>query len=120
MLNSKIDVFYEYELEKRKLLDYPPFKKMVRIVVSHTKIDSLREVVIKISDEIKKVDNLYLLGPAKAPVYKIKNKFRYNILLKSNSIKFLNIACQIASQTFNQNKKGGMQIRIDVDPYSFM
>ena len=83
--------FNAYELEKRKMLNYPPFMRLVEIELKH-KDDALveREATL-LMDELLTFNNdnkleLYLLGPAKPPVYKIKNSCARKIYIKGASM----------------------------------
>jgi primosomal protein N' (replication factor Y) len=120
LVNKKINYFYDYELNRRNILNYPPYYRMIRIVLSYSKVEDLKSISSKIFNEIKNIDELEILGPSMAPIFKIKNRFRYNLLLKSKSVKVLNTTGRKIIQIFNKHKMGNMEIRIDVDPYSFM
>lgn len=94
--------FYAKEIELRQSFQYPPFSRIIRFLISaeneiHS-IDSgnkIHELVFNLIDELKiKVANLNqeqitsnkdtisILGPCPALISKIKNKYRYHIVIK--------------------------------------
>lgn len=79
--------FAEEELKHRKKLFYPPFSRLCLI-----QIDSLKEkpgqVFSKKAAQIGRElgrKNLHVLGPSPAPLYKMKNRYRFQILIKAPS-----------------------------------
>ena len=85
---SNYKEFLESELEFRKEL-YPPFLKMARITFSHAnglKIKDEMESYVKVLKENK---NIEIVGFGQSPIFKMANKYRYEILLRSSNIKAL-------------------------------
>ncbi len=79
--------FYDNEIFYRSKMQYPPFSDIIYILVSGED-DSSAEVQITeigkmIENEQKQNKNIIkIIGPAPAPIYKIKNKYRYRIIIK--------------------------------------
>ena len=85
---SNYQEFLQSELEFREEL-YPPFLKMAKITFSHAnglKIKDEMEYFVKILKENK---NIEVVGFGQSPIFKMANKFRYEILLRSKNIKAL-------------------------------
>lgn len=82
--------FYKEEIQLRREFKYPPFSSVVRFLVSSgTELkaiqtsNELHKIVFDLLDELKiKVSDLAILGPSPAVISKIKNKYRYHIILK--------------------------------------
>ncbi len=93
LINAKeqdFETFYESEIELRELLDYPPFAKIIRIIVSAKNEirahKTISEIELFLADYIKKLtldETLILLGPSPCVINKIKNEYRFNILIKN-------------------------------------
>lgn len=93
LINAKeqdFDTFYESEIELRELLDYPPFSKIIRIVVSAKNEiraqKSISEIELFLSEFIKKLsldETIIPLGPSPCVINKIKDEYRFNILIKN-------------------------------------
>ena len=82
--------FYESEIELRELLDYPPYSKMIRVVLSSKNEfraeKSALEIELALSDYIKKLtldETILVLGPSVCVINKIKDEFRFNIIIKN-------------------------------------
>lgn len=84
--------FYQDELENRMLMNYPPYRRLVEIELKHTQEDALERDAQNIASFLmayqqKKQLDVTILGPAKPPIYKIKNVFSRKIYIKSASMK---------------------------------
>ena len=84
------EAFYENEKELREMLDYPPYSKMIRVILSSKNEfraeKSALEIEMHLSDYIKKLtlnENLLVLGPAPCVIGKIKEEYRFNIIIKN-------------------------------------
>ena len=82
--------FYDNEIELREMLDYPPYSKMIRIILSskneYRAEKSALEIEMALSDYIKKLsldENLLVLGPAPCVIERIREEYRFNILIKN-------------------------------------
>ena len=77
--------FYERELHYRQIMAYPPFTSLANIIVR----DSNLEKAITWSRELSQFlaphngDGMRVLGPASAPLAKLKSEYRFQFLLKS-------------------------------------
>jgi len=85
--------FYEKEIMLRKELCYPPFSHIANIIISGTKDDEVikyaNEISILLDEAIKQYVGVEKLGPAAAAISRIKNRFRWQILIKSSSEEIL-------------------------------
>lgn len=84
------EAFYENEIELREMLYYPPFSKMIRIVLSSKNEfraeKSAAEIELHLSDYIKKLgldEKLIVLGPSPCVIGRIKEEYRFNIIVKN-------------------------------------
>ena len=85
---SNYQEFLESELEFREEL-YPPFLKMAKITFSHAnglKIKDEMEYFVKLLKENKEIE---VVGFGQSAIFKMANKFRYEIILRSKNIKAL-------------------------------
>ncbi|MBX7220140.1 MAG: primosomal protein N' [Blastocatellia bacterium] len=81
--------FYEQEIQFRRDLYYPPFSVLANVIIRHTDAThavSLAEQIGKFLRAAAQGDaSVRVLGPASAPLAKLKNEYRHQILLKSRS-----------------------------------
>jgi len=84
---QNFDMFYETEIELRKQLKYPPFCDIISIGLTDTdesKIKNVSEKLYKyISSYIEKEKlGILVYKPLPCPIDKIKNRYRWRIILK--------------------------------------
>ncbi len=117
ILNNE-DAYYEFELNRRQATSFPPYTRLARLLLTHTDYDKVREIAKMICKVVKdNCSEVIVYGPAEAEILKIKNKFRFSILLKSKTHNSLSHAIQLAQYEFNKVKKGAMMLKVDKDPY---
>ncbi len=123
--------FYNKEILLRKEFDYPPFSNIISIVI----YGENRNRILKVSKEIYNalikeikanglehiIDNL--IGPNPAPLEKIKNNYRFQILIKSQD-KYINKLKKIIEWVciFNRYELdlNEVKINIDINPNSIL
>ncbi len=113
--------FYEKELNFRRMMHYPPFSAMANVLVRSEK----KEMAMRMSTELGYLLNpppekLRVMGPAEAPVPRLKNEYRYQFLIKAASRKSLNELLQKIRNFAVENKWGATALVIDVDPLTLM
>jgi len=114
------DSFFEKEIETREELFYPPFSRLCTL-----RLDGAREAdVLKGASELKaaadkiikiKKYEIFALGPAPALVQRVKNRHRWQILLKAREIKALHTLVGALKIHFN-SQKTIVNLAIDMDP----
>jgi primosomal protein N' (replication factor Y) len=113
--------FYEKELNFRRMMHYPPFSAMANVLVRSEK----KEMAMRMSTELGYLLNpppekLRVMGPAEAPVPRLKNEYRYQFLIKAASRKALNELLQKIRNFALEHKWGATALVIDVDPLTLM
>ncbi len=126
---GRFSAFSRYELDYRKQLFYPPHAKLMRLVISSTDLQEAFNISESLSSNIKsfsssiKQENDFcsILGPAPAPYQKLKNRYRFHILVKSQSSKTISqIANQLNSWKTSLKKNKNIRLSIDVDPFDML
>lgn len=84
--------FYNEELSHRTELGYPPCARLVELELKHTHEDTIEREAQNLASTLhslkaRKKLEVTILGPAKPPVYKIKNVYSRKIYLKSATMK---------------------------------
>lgn len=111
------DQFFAMELEQRESFGWPPFGRLVSLIL--TSSDEVfvekwaRWLVSLAPDE----PQLRILGPAPAPLYKIRNKYRWRLLLKAS--KTLDLQGYIKGWIGGIKIPSRVRCQIDIDPQSF-
>lgn len=110
--------FFNQELKQRKLMDYPPYTKLVRILVSGEDQRKTKEYIEKLVKEIKKnLNKEEILGPGEAPISKIKNRYRYHLIIKTKDNNLHNYLKDNYNKLKSEGQKEGMRVLFDVDPF---
>jgi primosomal protein N' (replication factor Y) len=119
--------FYHHEIEFRKLLGYPPFRKMVQILISSTNAEKGLHIGIKVAEELKlsalrhgAKSRLHVLGPAAAPLEKLRGQYRFQVLLKAVPGENLSAMLQDAFTNLGKRKVPLKCVQVDVDPLSLL
>ncbi len=120
------ELFVNQEIEHRKLFEYPPFGKLTAIRLSgireqeviteaHMLAQYLRELIAQF-DSLK---GSKILGPTPSPLSRIKNRYRYHLLIKAQDYKVINFIGHKAFGFIKENFKKSKGV-IDVDPYTLL
>ncbi len=113
-LNDYIS-FYNEELAIRKKLNYPPFCYIVLIRIISKDYDKVSKISYKIGDYLKdKIKNETILGPSTANVFKINNKYRFQIIIKYRDINNIRKYLYILEERFFNDKD--IKLEIDFNP----
>jgi len=109
---------YEEEIEMRKELNYPPFGKIINIIISSEEEEILEKEAQDFFDEIYD-EELEIYGPFQAPLYRIKKRYRYQIFIKG-SRKQINKYKLKLKEKYKKIRNKKIRITIDVDPINLM
>jgi primosomal protein N' (replication factor Y) len=74
--------FYQSELAERERFFYPPFSRLIRILLKHKKQEVVREAAQALSGELQQLFGDTLLGPSVPPVGRIRNYYLMEFLVK--------------------------------------
>ncbi len=83
MKKGSYEEFAEEELKYRKKHLYPPFGKLSLVRAEALSASKAYQSALKVRDHLKNLKGLTILGPAPAPHFRLRNKYRYHLLLKS-------------------------------------
>ncbi|WP_373081121.1 replication restart helicase PriA [Fusobacterium animalis] len=112
------DLFYEKEINSRKVFSYPPFSKILNIGLSSEDEERLLEVSKNFYDEIKSQD-VELYGPMPSMVYKVQKRYRMNIFAKGSKKKIDNFK-KFLKKKLNEFSDTKVRIVVDIDPVNLM
>ncbi|MFP5520227.1 MAG: primosomal protein N', partial [Bdellovibrionia bacterium] len=118
--------FAEHELEVRKALNYPPFGRLAGVRVQGAKLDQAERMsqlfahrCRQLKEQFKIYNEIEVLGPAEAPLAKLRNQFRFHVLIKAPNAQLLNTFCRQALGTEDWIV-AGVKISVDVDPMNLL
>jgi len=109
-----VDEFLAGEIERRRELGYPPFRHLVRIVVSGPGSDGPTAVLTELRAGLEALDG-DLLGPA--PLLRLRNRSRAQLLVKAaNPRPIAARAARLLSAAAPAMRRDGLAASVDVDP----
>jgi primosomal protein N' (replication factor Y) len=115
--------FAEEELRMRRAFAYPPYARLVRLVLSSTSAalaeKSADDLVAMLRKRAEK-DGVELVGPAPAALTKVQNRYRWNILLKSSQGAALRSLVSALVAVAQERLDRKVLLQVDVDPVSLM
>jgi primosomal protein N' (replication factor Y) len=115
------DGFYKKEMEFRKWLRYPPFAALANVLVRAQKQEDALRMATQLSFILNPPpEGIRVMGPAEAPVPRLKDEFRFQILLKAAKRSVLHEVLQALRQFAENEKWSATALVIDVDPISLM
>src|SRR5579862_38881 len=109
--------FYEKELQFRSWMHYPPYSALANVLVRSDKLDDALQWSGKLGkwfDSIRH-EGVRVLGPAAAPITRLKRDYRYHFILKSPSREKLNTTLRAMLAYATQQKIPRTQVIVDVD-----
>jgi primosomal protein N' (replication factor Y) len=119
--------FYGHEIEFRRLLGYPPFRGLIQILISDSDQEKAFRIGERVASSLKlcneklaRPSRFHVLGPATAPLERLRGKYRVQILLKilrgENAMGTLGEAFAYLTA----HKVPLKNIQVDVDPISLL
>ena len=113
--------FLKAELPTRQAFQYPPYGRMVRLIVRSQSDEAAQKFVKILADWLRNVSKdqgFRVLGPAPAPVGKIKHFYRHHIQIQASH------ECRIQDVIRRSRTEvpvpGKVEIAVDVDPVSML
>ncbi|GAB4377111.1 MAG: primosomal protein N' [Calditrichia bacterium] len=120
--------FYKKESESRKMLNYPPFSRLMLIRIEGENQKAVEAYAAQIAKFLWKANaerTFSILGPAPAPLSRIRKMYRYHILIKQDKSRdpSMNRVRHVVKQGLylnNELKKWPVKVVIDMDPVDIL
>jgi primosomal protein N' (replication factor Y) len=113
--------FAETELEDRSSLEYPPFGRMALLLFKGKNENDVATTAGRCAEILRTEapKGLEVMGPAQAPLARIRNSYRWQVILKSTSPRLLNEGARNARNQFGR-RRSAVALDIDIDPVSML
>jgi primosomal protein N' (replication factor Y) len=114
--------FYERETQFRRVMAYPPFTSLANVIVRNTDLEKAIRWSRQLSEYFSPHDGkgLRILGPAAAPLAKLKREHRFQFLLKSPRRSVLANVLSGAMTFCDMKEIPQTAVLVDMDPLSLM
>jgi len=122
VFSNDFENFFRREIMERKSFLYPPFNRLIKIQISHRKIDRLKFAADYFATFLKEKLGSRVLGPTEPGIPRVRGYYLRDIMIKiERNAKVINatkdLATQIAQRLVREKGMSSTKINIDVDPY---
>jgi primosomal protein N' (replication factor Y) len=117
------DGFYRHEIEFRRTMQYPPFSALINVLVRDKDYERAMKTAAQLGSELRDAgrdSSVRVLGPAPAPLARLKGEHRFQILIKARRRKSAREALDQAMERCMALGHNPRSISIEVDPVSLM
>ncbi len=110
------EAFYRHEIGLRKDLNFPPFANIIKITLKSTTEAIAKDAASGLAKYVRKKlkKNIDIVGPAPGVIAKIRNRYIWNILIKTKDV--LKTCGKLKSALADYGRIKRTSVGIDVDP----
>jgi primosomal protein N' (replication factor Y) len=112
--------FYREEISRREELGYPPYAHLVRLIAAAASEGEARRAMEDLCGALPAAAGVEVLGPAPAPLSPLKGFFRWVALMKSRESAKPVPLLQEALARSGVERRRGVRLTVDVDPYDML
>ena len=120
------NAFFEQESSLREALGYPPFSHMTCMRIKGNSKEKTAEAARSVGEALQEIivgwpkrgKEIRILGPTEAPLFRLKGKYRWQILVRGRSVSLINHLVESVYRLFQRKLQSkGVQLSLDVDFY---
>ncbi|HTR63040.1 MAG TPA: primosomal protein N' [Candidatus Binataceae bacterium] len=112
--------FIRRELELRRELEYPPFSRLAMVRVEGEEpraLASVAEAVAKSLGREASPEEMRVLGPSPAPIERIKQRYRWQVMVKARELRKLRSAlARMRTEIAPRAERDKVMVAVDIDP----
>ncbi|MGA2766613.1 MAG: primosomal protein N', partial [Spirochaetia bacterium] len=117
---GKLEEFYAEELETRRQLGFPPFSRLIRVLLRgrnrQATLAAIGELAASLTTALGGAGEL--LGPAECPLARISKNYRYHVIVRA--LRFSEAHSRISQVLDGYRAPRGVYVEIDVDPQALL
>jgi primosomal protein N' (replication factor Y) len=115
------EMFFEKELQFRRAMRYPPYSALANVLVRSREQEDAERMACELGGLLTPApEGLRVLGPAEAPVPRLKAEYRHQLLIKAAGRKALREALLLLRAHAVEKKWPATALVIDVDPVTLL
>ena len=118
LLTGDRPTFMESEIAARQMLSMPPFGRLAALIISGKDELLTLKTAKTLARYAPSIQGVEFLGPVSAPIFQLRGKYRYRILVKSP--KQVALSRILKEWLKNFKSPSSVTVRIDIDPYTFL
>lgn len=117
--------FFRYEYAQRRLLSYPPFVRLGRVVLAGSRQEEVEAGAAYWAEQLNRLIAeqqlpAVLLGPAPAPLNRVRNRFRYHLVVKARGANVVRQLLSRARDVGTGPPWNRLLVAVDLDPQNLM
>ncbi|HEX9424010.1 MAG TPA: primosomal protein N' [Pyrinomonadaceae bacterium] len=115
--------FYQEEIRHRQNHTYPPFVALASLLVHGADLVRVKSHAVELRKELDRVNPeraARIMGPAPAPLARLKGEYRVQLLIKCRKRRELRRIIDEALKALNERKINLRSINVEIDPVSIM
>ena len=120
LVSGDRDRFVAAETAARRAAGLPPFGRLAAVVVSGRDAAATRAAAVEVRRAAPRAPGLTVLGPAPAPLHLVRGRYRFRLLARGPRGRALNAWLAPWLAPWLGASRGGVRVRVDMDPYSFL
>lgn len=121
VIEGNYDQMLKQQLKDRKEYHYPPYTRLIRIVVNHSDMETVKKASQWIANVLLQSEYVQTLGPVFPSIARLRNRYRMQILVKISSDQSRDRVKQIIKKTLDGFESISIfrscKVNLDVDPY---
>jgi len=111
------DAFLAVERSERQEAFMPPFSRLAGIIISGRDEELVQQTALSLAQNAPRGEGIETLGPAEAPMYRLRGNYRRRLLVRAN--KPIDIQKAISHWVKTNKPPSAVRVQVDVDPQSF-
>ena len=115
--------FYRREIVFRRTMHYPPFAALINVLIHDKDYDRANSAAAEFARELRvaaRDSGIRVLGPAPAPISRIRSEYRFQVLIKAQSRARAREALDVAMDRVTSAGHNPRSISVEVDPMNLM
>ncbi len=121
LLAGRWDSFVQRELAERSEIMYPPYCRMLRILISDENEEKTEKVALEMGEALMDASlsqgRVTVIGPAPCPLERLQSRYRWHILLKAPLVQDLQT---VVRKALPNHDARGARVSIDPDPLELL
>ena len=117
LVSQNREQFFSLETEQRQLHGFPPFGRLVALILSGKDNDEVERGARRLAKTFPLIEEVELLGPSPAPLSYLRSRYRWRLLLKTP--KDFSPQSLLKYWISRTPLPSTLKVQIDIDPYSF-
>ncbi|MEO6832461.1 MAG: primosomal protein N', partial [Chitinophagaceae bacterium] len=116
-----VNAYYKGEIGFRELFNYPPFSRMIKVIVKHRELENAEKAAEQMAEALAKWEGIAVQGPVPGLIPRVRNQYVEELWLKCPKdgrvlAELKDFLKKLRVQIMGQRGQSGVQVIIDVDP----